>query len=72
MARATRGGRRMIKIVNPDKYSTCLSCHRSDTELLRTFEIRHTESFNNIVTLCTECLGELTKQAILYQPKEHK
>ena len=62
----------MIKIVNSGKYSTCLSCHRSDIELLRTFEIRQTESFGNVVTLCTECLGELTKQAILYQPKEYK
>lgn len=62
----------MIKIVDPFKYSECLSCHRRDRELLRTFEIKHEESFNNIVTLCTECLGELVKQAILYQPGEYK
>ena len=61
----------MIRIVDPMKYASCLSCGRTSYELLRSFEIgRANGNVSHTVTLCTECLGELEKQAILYQPRE--
>lgn len=60
----------MIRITDPMKYACCLSCGRTSQELLRSFEIGQTDNMKNGITLCTECLGELEKQAILYQPRE--
>ena len=60
----------MIKIVDTGKYYSCLSCGRDISELLRTFNIGLKDNMKYSITLCTECLGELVKQAILYQPKE--
>ena len=60
----------MVKIkLNPMKYATCLSCGRDAPNLLRAFIIGHEDSIKQEITLCTECLGELVKQEILYQPK---
>jgi hypothetical protein len=60
----------MIRIVDSIKYASCLSCGRTSNELLRSFEIGRSDGIKNGLTLCTECLGELEKQAILYQPRE--
>ena len=61
----------MIRITDPIRYASCVSCGRTSSELLRSFEIGLINAnIRNTVTLCTECLGELEKQAILYQPKE--
>lgn len=60
----------MIRITDPMKYDECISCGRTSYELLRSFEIGRANNIKNGITLCTECLGELEKQAILYQPRE--
>ena len=61
----------MIRITDPMEHASCLSCGRTSYELLRSFDIgRINANIHNTVTLCTECLGELEKQAILYQPRE--
>ena len=61
----------MINIVDTEKYYDCLSCGRSTRELLRTFYIERNDQTKHSITLCTECLGELVRQAILYQPREN-
>ena len=60
----------MIKIVDTGKYYSCLSCGRNTIELLRTFNIGRKDNIKQPITLCTECLGELVRQEMLYQPKE--
>lgn len=60
----------MIRITDPMEYASCLSCGRTSQELLRSFEIGREDGIKNGIVLCTECLGELEKQAILYQPRE--
>lgn len=62
----------MIRIVDTGKYYSCLSCGRDIPELLRTFNIGRDNGIKQSITLCTECLGELVKQEILYQPKEEE
>ena len=60
----------MIHIVDTEKYYDCLSCGRNTRELLRTFNIKRNDQIAHSITLCTECLGELVRQEILYQPRE--
>lgn len=61
----------MVRITDPVQYASCSSCGRTAYELLRSFDIGLINAkTSQRLTLCTECLGELEKQAILYQPKE--
>lgn len=59
----------MIRIITPMRFDRCLSCGRVEQHLLRSFDIGKKDGIVTNITLCTNCLGELIKKEILYQPK---
>jgi hypothetical protein len=60
----------MINITETDKYCECQSCGCEKKELLRTFYVGRGNNIKQAIILCIDCIGELVKQGMLYQPKE--
>ena len=62
----------MINIIKPMRYDTCMSCGKTIPYLLRSFDVGPKNNIKHNITFCTECLSELFKQTVLYQPGEEE
>ena len=62
----------MITIINPTKYDSCMACGRTTPNLLRSFDVGPKENIRTNLVFCTDCLGEMVRQEMLYQPRNEK
>ena len=62
----------MITIIEPMKFDSCMSCGRTTSHLLRSFDVGPKENIRTNITFCTDCLSEMVRQEMLYQPKDEK
>ena len=64
----------MVQIIPPMKYDRCISCGQNKPYLLRSFDcsLAKKGSITQNITFCTDCLGEMVKQGLLYQPGDEE
>ena len=59
----------MVRIIKPMRFDRCVSCGEVRPHLLRSFDLGKKDGIVTNITLCTDCLGDLIQQEILYQPE---